>query len=1088
MNRTTHVISRAWRAFVTLALVSAAWLLPAAHPVHALDIPLTAVTALSVGNDHVCALLADNDVTCWGSNKYEQLGSGVGQPDAQLPQAIASLNGDVVRIGGGDWTTCAVLSSNAVRCWGNHPLPLRDIIGTPPNQTQNNYEFSGHATPAAIDGLAGADDVLHISAGAYHGCALLRNTSSGNRFAVCWGSNEMGQLGNSTTPMGNDALDFEGPRKSVELPPMTPVKLDAGDNHTCALAELGHAACWGSGVYGQIGDGHNSNRPTGTLVDGIDHAAVDIASGANHTCVVIQDGRVQCWGLNSRGQLGDASVGNRNSATYAAIVNATQIAAGSAHTCAVTRQHTVLCWGSNYAGQLGDGGNQNSLTPQRVPDLDDAAQVFAGGDQTCALLLDSSVACWGNSITRPAIVIRAQRDILVDEHDIDFGDTFSDVPNVPDQPFEYGDAPDGGIPAYPGVPGHFPVLGGNSANGPKHANPSLFKLGEATSTDAPVDADGLPNIDTTAQIANLDLGDDGWLNARDITRLDACQTLTLRVRVRRGAGAPADVPLYLNAWLDGNRDGDWQDTRTCQGGSGYEWIVQNHTVQFGSSASIGTIVIDVPTRRILSSAPTAPAWLRLTLGDRPAITPTNASAALPDGRGLSSGYFGYGETEDYLWDPLTPREQYGEWDVRKSVGTNGPVMIGSTLNYTIEVRRADGSQASVAATLVDVLPPQTSFVSGVTVQQLAPTVSPAAAVFEANRGGPSGRVRWIGSLGAGAQFRLRYSVRVDACTTIPIDNTAYVIVPGSGQVLSNTISTALACTPPPSPSFTLNKQIVDAIGSTGLSVGAQLSETVYLLTLNQNNLSQNLAAVIQDGLPLGLATVQVQASRGLISTTNADRTVNWMGVLGSTLPPLQIWIRARVTGSAQCRRETINTAQFAVRNADGTLTTGTSNALTFTPGCTPPELDGGQEPGEATPAPTATAMPSATITPTPRPTNTSVPRATNTSVPRPTNTSEPVETYTPVPRPTNTPVPAPTNTPVPLGPDNPPGAPTNTPVPRATNTSVPAEPYTPVPRPTNTSVPVATYTPVPVETYTPVPLPEVLPPGSVRVLLPLVSR
>jgi alpha-tubulin suppressor-like RCC1 family protein len=1067
MNTRNHCLDvsvrRATGAVIALTLAAASFgfALPRAQPARAFDLPLTGVAKVVVGNDHACTLMLDKTIKCWGYNEHSALAQPFGNSgiySSDIPLTIEGLGGDAFNIVAGNTSNCALLSDFSVQCWGN------TLHRVGPGETP--YWFVDSATPVQIGGLDGTVDVFDISAGLYHACVL--NTSQPFNSGVCWGDNYWGQLGNSTIPQQPQPFFVNEPRRSVEFGPLNPVEISAGSYHTCARGDPGVVSCWGYGGNGRIGDGNNATRITPEFVDGLLSTVTDISAGDAHTCVVLSDGRVQCWGAGSNGQLGNNSLTDSNVATLAVIVNASQVSAGAAHTCARTRQFTVLCWGANGEGQLGDGSRTRSLTPQLVPGLDNVAAIDAGGQQTCALLFDTSVKCWGDGVLTPTDVV-ASRIEVDNTVPIDLGDVLNDVPGGTSQqqvPYESGDAPGStaagqDIAAYPGVPGRFPSLDDGGIYGPKHANPLRYYLGDATSVDAPVDADGVPNVDMVNRVANLDTGDDGWLNGRDILRFDDCQTVTLRIRIRRGALVTSSAPLYLNAWFDGNRDGDWQDSRGCGTGRiGREWIVQNHTVPNRLQPSAGDYVdIDVTTQPVASNSPANPAWMRISLSDRPAITPTSPAGALPDGRGMVSPY-GYGETEDYLWDPITPSEQYGDWEIRKTLINSGPFDVGSTLEYSIEVRRLGGSMANVAAALVDVLPPQASFVSGVAFNEVTPTANPASAVYEAGYGGPNGRVRWTGTLSAGAQFRLRFQVRVNACTSAPVRNTAALILPGPGRVISTTLETPLSCTPPPPPSFALSKQMVDAIGSTTFSGGAQISETVYLLTLTQNNAPSNLATAIQDALPAGLRAVEVSASRGTITTTVDGRIVSWVGAVGPALAPPQAWIRAQVNGPVQCGRDLVNTGRYAVRLPDGTLAQGASGPVTFRPGCAPPPEPTPRPTTVPTTQPTNTPTPVATYTPTPRPTNTPVPVVTNTPVPRPTNTPVPAATYTPVPVVTNTPVPRPTNTPMPLPTDAPPGSPTNTPVPAAT--------YTPVPVVTNTPVPVEPIGQMPVHVLLPI--------------------
>ena len=329
------------------------------------------------------------------------------------------------------------------------------------------------------------------------------------------------------------------------------------------------------------------------------------------------------------------------------------------------------------------------------------------------------------------------------------------------------------------------------------------------------------------------------------------------------------------------------------------------------------------------------------------------------------------------------------------------------------------------AALADVLPVQTVLSGPVSVNVIAPVVTPTNTLYQPSYGGPSGRVIWAGAMSDGARFRVRIPVRVDFCPGTPVTNTASLVLPGAGNVLSSTLSTAFSCVPPPPPSVSLNKRMVDAMGSSTAPATVQLTETVFRLALTHSNVLTNVLAAMEDVLPVGLSAVEVLASRGVISTTNGGRTVGWLGILGPSLAPPQVWIRARVLSDAYCGRPLSNTAQWALRRTDGVIAQGLSTTAIFTPACAPPP----------------------TLTPTPLPTNTPAPVATYTSVPLPTDAPPGAPTYTPAPRatntsvplppPTNTPVPVATNTSAPLPTDAPEGAPTYTPVPRATNTTVP---------------------------------------------------
>ena len=124
--------------------------------------------------------------------------------------------------------------------------------------------------------------------------------------------------------------------------------------------------------------------------------AIQVSLGYNHSCALLEDGRVKCWGYNVDGRLGDGTTSERNSATQVVgITDAVQISAGVSHTCAIHFDQTVSCWGQNDEGQLGNGTKIPSLVPKKVANLNSAKSISSGLDRTCAVTSDRYVYCWG---------------------------------------------------------------------------------------------------------------------------------------------------------------------------------------------------------------------------------------------------------------------------------------------------------------------------------------------------------------------------------------------------------------------------------------------------------------------------------------------------------------------------------------------------------------------------------------------------------------------------------------------------------------------------------------------------------------------
>jgi len=337
---------------------------------------------IAAGDTHTCAVV-NGSAQCWGNNGFAQVGDGT-TVDALGPKTVIASG--VTAIATGSYHTCAVVNGG-VWCWGQNYSGQLGLGNTPP--------CSGLCSSPTPVGLTG---VTAIAAGDRHTCAIV------NGSVLCWGSNSDGQLGVGTPPASCDQYQCNSP---VQVPGLTGVTaITAGVYHTCARLNTGSVLCWGSNSDGQLGVGStpppttcsNSSQcesPTIVPIFNLDGVTA-IAAGAYHTCALLGDGSVQCWGYNYYGQLGLGDNSHRFSPTLIPnLTGITAIAAGTYHTCVITNFFgAVACWGKGSDGQLGNGWLDDWWTPHAVG-LIGATSISAGSYHTCAVLADGTARCWG---------------------------------------------------------------------------------------------------------------------------------------------------------------------------------------------------------------------------------------------------------------------------------------------------------------------------------------------------------------------------------------------------------------------------------------------------------------------------------------------------------------------------------------------------------------------------------------------------------------------------------------------------------------------------------------------------------------------
>ena len=284
-----------------------------------------------------CAILTDDTVTCWGSNRD---GQAIAPAGTYKTLATGSHN-------------CAIATDGTITCWGRNWKGEAD----PPAGTYQTVTVGGWFHSCAIatvgtltcwglndDGKADppAGTYKTLATSSFHSCAVATDGT-----LTCWGKNWNGL---------------------TDAPAGTYRTVVASEDHNCAIRTDGTVTCWGA-YCGTRTDGTYrcwwANRaPEGTYKS--------LAAGGSHDCAIVTDDTVTCWGNNEHGQA-DAPAGTYKS-----------LAAGGSHNCAIATDDTVTCWGNNEHGQAdAPAGTYKSLA--------------ASWRHSCAIATDDTVTCWGDN-------------------------------------------------------------------------------------------------------------------------------------------------------------------------------------------------------------------------------------------------------------------------------------------------------------------------------------------------------------------------------------------------------------------------------------------------------------------------------------------------------------------------------------------------------------------------------------------------------------------------------------------------------------------------------------------------------------------
>jgi endonuclease/exonuclease/phosphatase family metal-dependent hydrolase len=224
-----------------------------------------------------------------------------------------------------------------------------------------------------------------VSAGGEHTCRL-----PGDGSLWCWGRDSFGQLGVGhlgTQTLGAQRVGSGSRWKTVS----------AGGATTCGIKGGGKLYCWGLNNRGQIGDGTDKVRSKPQRVAGDNKRWSSVSSSWYNTCGITTNGRLWCWGDNAAGQLADGSTKTRKKPVKVSGKRWDSVSVGSRFVCATKSDHTLYCWGGNLFGQLGHGSYAGKAKPTRVGTSSNWTEVSTSWTHTCARNTSGGVFCWGRN-------------------------------------------------------------------------------------------------------------------------------------------------------------------------------------------------------------------------------------------------------------------------------------------------------------------------------------------------------------------------------------------------------------------------------------------------------------------------------------------------------------------------------------------------------------------------------------------------------------------------------------------------------------------------------------------------------------------
>jgi len=348
------------------------------------DGPAPHVVELSLPGLSRYARMSDGTVRCRGDNRYGQLGQGTtDETPTDAPRTIPGLDRVVQVIATLSNAACALRDDGTVFCWGANDFGQLGI-GHPQDERCGAVPRACRARPTRVEGI---DEVVQLAADVMSFCAVRRSGE-----VWCWGS---------ALPL----LPSEGSA--------IPVRATLTDVAALWIRDNAPIIRLRTGTFLDLRQRGRAQIPAGAEIEG------HLATG--HLCYRLPDQTVRCLGRNGSGQIGNGASSRTDlvaSPWDPGLRGVRSVITGSSHTCAILDDGRVSCWGDRFG--LGSSGEspevcESILGPVRcvthpapLAGLDEVTGLFPASWGGCALRVDRSVWCWGNEgdRTNPAVPVR----------------------------------------------------------------------------------------------------------------------------------------------------------------------------------------------------------------------------------------------------------------------------------------------------------------------------------------------------------------------------------------------------------------------------------------------------------------------------------------------------------------------------------------------------------------------------------------------------------------------------------------------------------------------------------------------------------